>query len=725
MPLLVYRPALFDNTAENQQFRALCAELKRRIDAQENRKSGRKQLWIMVGNFNFAEKEFDAFLIKKEGIVLIEFKNYGGKISVTNNEWKGESDGRAFVIKGGSGGKTPFEQARLNRNAFIRNITDSGALSNDRAQKISSLIVFNHKSEIVNKLRFNVQTWLSLTDNTDFFGAIESIVDKDTHLTPVDMRRIADRIVLDEDYIVEEFSDITFLEDVWNDPDELQSFSDASEGIVEFSDEPDPFDADQKGELDLNPEQNPDIVENPAPEPQTTEAPSATSLSSCNAVPSADIPLYVSEYLAKIQEAAMPGAPYAVYDCTLSSPAVGFDIYNRYLIKVSVEPSEENETSLKSFIRRKVYSGPDCLYWTYGEAIPLIRRARVDVTEAPVVESGLVFRNSSTILAPWLDSFIFDKLGASYDPRYNRFAYNDDLTEDEAKIYLGTYFPRSYAENFLIFENLMMHQGIRSALSSKQSLSVLSIGAGTGGDIIGLLTAIDKFLPASIDVNIIALDANQHSLALQKEVMKRYKSLVSRKIDLVQYCERIGSRKDLMDFAENFVQDGSMDFVLFAKMGCEIHGKGLFAPDNVYEVFLSCFAQKLTSTGVMLLLDVTTSVNGTEFMPIILNRGINHFISTNAQFSSILPKSCCIYEKRCSSPCFIQQEFRVSHCKKSQDLSKICYRIVVRRGFCDSLSDKREKRFIITPSKMLSAPGEAICRYSQTSSEDCDAFNLN
>ena len=148
MPLLVYRPALFENTAENQQFRALCTELKRRVDAQDSRKNGQKSLWIMVGNFNFAEKEFDAFLIKKEGIVLIEFKNFGGKITVTNNEWKGESEGRPFVIKGGSGGKTPFEQARLNRNAFIRNISDSGALSHDRAQKISSLVVFNHKSEI-------------------------------------------------------------------------------------------------------------------------------------------------------------------------------------------------------------------------------------------------------------------------------------------------------------------------------------------------------------------------------------------------------------------------------------------------------------------------------------------------------------------------------------------------------------------------------------------------
>lgn len=723
MPLLVYRPALFENTAENQQFRALCAELKRRVDAQDSRKNGQKSLWIMVGNFNFAEKEFDAFLIKKEGIVLIEFKNFGGKITVTNNEWKGESEGRPFIIKGGSGGKTPFEQARLNRNAFIRNISDSGALSHDRAQKISSLVVFNHKSEIDNKLRYNVQTWLNLTDNTDFFGAIESIVDKDIHLSPVDMRRIADRIVLDDDYIVEEFSDIPFLEDIWNDPDELQAFSDASEGIVAFSDEPDPFDADQKGELDLNPEQNPDLVEIPAPEPPGTEEQTVVVEPVPVAIPNDDIPLYVSNYLAQIQNAAMPNIEYCVYDCTKSAPAVGFDISDRYLIKVAVEPNKENEKSLKNFIRRKVYLGPDCLYWTYGESIPTIRHHIVE--ETPSVESGLVFRNSSTILAPWLDSFIFDKLGASYDPRYNRFAYNDDLTEDEAKIYLGTYFPRSYAENFLIFENMLMHPGFRTMLSAKQNLSILSIGAGTGGDVIGLLTAIDKFLPAQIDVTIVSLDANQHSLNLQNEVVDRYKSLVGRKITMKQYCERIGGKKDLQDFAHNNIPDESIDFILFAKMGCEIHGKRLFAPDNVYDVFLSCFAQKLTETGVILLLDVTTSIDGSEFMPVILNRGVNNFTRAHPQYSSLLPKSCSVYERKCPSPCFIQQEFRVSHCKKSQDLSKICYRIVARTKFSETLIDRRERRFIITPSKAFAAPNEAVCRYSQTLSDDCDAFNLN
>ncbi len=533
MPLLVFRPALFDNTAENLQFRALCSELKRRIEANDKRR-GRKSLCIMVGNFNFAEKEFDAFLIKKEGIVLIEFKNYGGKITVSNNEWKGESEGHPFVIKGGSGGKTPLEQARLNRNAFIRNITSSGALTVEQAQKITTLVVFNHKCEIENKLRLNIQTWLNLTDNTEFFGAIESIVDKDMELTPVDMRRIAERIVLEEEFIVEEFSDVSFLNDVWDEPSALQQFSDSIEGRIEFSDDPDPFNADQKGELDLDPDQtNDSFIASEAKEVPAEIGVPVEDLK--EAVPCESVPPMVANYIALIQQAIMPGITYSIYDCTESMPSVDFDVSERYLIRVLAEPLEKNAKALSSFIHRKVSLGLNCLFWTFGERIPTIKHN----SEERPPEPGLIFRNSSTILAPWLDSYIYDRIGASYDPRYKRFAYNDDLTEEEARIYLGTYFPRSYAEHFLIFENLLSNPIFRAKYEAKRHLSVFSIGAGTGGDIVGMLTAIDKFLPSSIGITLVALDANQNSLALQKDVIDRYSTISSRDISLTQVCYKI------------------------------------------------------------------------------------------------------------------------------------------------------------------------------------------
>lgn len=716
MPLLVYRPNLFQNTAENLQFRALCTELKRRIEANDSKGGKKKSLSIMVGNFNFAEKEFDAFLIKKEGIVLLEFKNYGGHITVSNNEWKGESDGRPFVIKGGSGGKTPLEQARLNRNAFIRNITGSFALTDEQAQKISTLVVFNHKCDIENRLRFNVQTWLNITDNTDFFGAIESIVDKDMNLTPIDMRRIADRIVLDDGDIVEEFSDVAFLNDVWGNPTALKQFSDSCEGIVEFPDEPDPFFADQEGELDLNPEQTETVEELTLFETDLTQE---TKLD--EAMPCENVPSMIGNYISLIQQAVLPGIAYSIYDCTESVPQVDFDISQRYLIKVLIDPQERTAKDLSGFVHQRVYLGLNCLYWTFGETIPTVKHAR----EESAPESGLVFRNSSTILAPWLDSFIFEKLGASYDPRYKRFAYNDDLSEEEALIYLGTYFPRSYAEHFLIFENLFSNPVFRSKLEAKRHLSVFSIGAGTGGDIVGLLTAIDKFLPTSIGITLIALDANRNSLNLQKEVIDRYCSISTREISLSQFCDRIEDEGTLQKYSDNALPNGSLDFILLAKVGCELHGKSVFDGENVYEVCLRQFASKLSESGVFCMLDVTTNVDGKAFMPFILNQGVNDFVSKNTAYSSLLPLSCHFFEKECKDPCFIQQEFSVSHCKKSRDLSKVCYRMIAKKEFCDAITNNKAKRFIITPSKTIQAPNEAICRLSQKYNEVGDAFNLN
>ena len=240
------------------------------------------------------------------------------------------------------------------------------------------MVVFNHKSEIVNNLRFNVQTWLNITDNTDFFGAIESIVDKEMNLTPVDMKRLADRIVLDEDYIVEEFSDIKFLNDTWNDSTALQQFSDSCEGIVEFPDEPDPFVADQKGELDLNPEQE-EITE--APSLLEHEVSSEPILD--EAVPCETVPPMIGNYISLIQQAVLPGISYCIYDCTVSVPHVSFDIGEKYLIKVLTDPQDRTAKDLSKDLLRMhrgeldelVHVGPDgfhaALHCRDGEALTL------------------------------------------------------------------------------------------------------------------------------------------------------------------------------------------------------------------------------------------------------------------------------------------------------------------------------------------------------------------
>lgn len=701
MPLLVFRPRLYDNTAENLQFRALCEELKRRITISDQH--NKPELCLFVGNFNFAEKEFDAFLIKRNGIILIEFKNYGGKITITNNAWKVEYEGQTGTIKGGSGNKTPLEQARLNRNAFIRNMIDSMTLTEDQAKKIASLVVFNHDSEIENNLRFNIQTWLNVCDNRSFYGTIESIVNKDFDFSANDLRRIADQIVLDEDYLVEEYSDMDFFE-TWNNPVLLNEYSQLLKGEIPFSPEPDPFIEFIEEDEGVTATYN-KVVEEPIDR---------------NLVES-NVPPIISLYVQQIMSSALPGASFTIQDCEEHKPKVRFDIDQKYLIRVTEEPTEENINNLAIFIRRSVFADEDSIYWTFGDRIPTIKAYVKDVESNDTHQD----RRTHTMLPPWLDSYIYNELHALYDPRYKRFEFNDDLNEEEAKIYLGTYFPRSYAESFLIFDNLFANTKYRKEVEKKGKLVIFSIGSGSGGDIMGLLIALDKHIKPEINVSIVSLDINTHSLALQRNVIYRFKNLSSRTIELTQLTDRISGKETFEKYSANAFPSGSIDFLLFSKVGCELHAKELFRGTNVYYELLDSFKTKISPNGLVVMIDVTTKADGVEFMPTILNRGISRFTSTHHEFSTLLPISCNKFEKNCCHPCFCQQEFFVTHCKKINDISKICYRIVAHTALCDKVLIYKDCKYIITPSKLSDMNPEAYCSYSLSNIEEIDAFNIN
>ena len=48
-------------------------------------------------------------------------------------------------------------------------------------------------------------------------------------------------------------------------------------------------------------------------------------------------------------------------------------------------------------------------------------------------------------LPKWLDKIIYTDFGAIFEPHPQDVVYNPDQPYEFVKIYLGTYFPRSYA----------------------------------------------------------------------------------------------------------------------------------------------------------------------------------------------------------------------------------------------------------------------------------------
>lgn len=79
--LLTFRVWNFNTTAEREQFHFLCEQLKTHHEESN-------EFYVFAGNYPIGY-EPDALFIKKDAIIVIEFKKYGGKFIINENgEWR-------------------------------------------------------------------------------------------------------------------------------------------------------------------------------------------------------------------------------------------------------------------------------------------------------------------------------------------------------------------------------------------------------------------------------------------------------------------------------------------------------------------------------------------------------------------------------------------------------------------------------------------------------------
>ena len=181
---IAFRCSNYENTAEREQFRTLCKQLRRKYYKSE-------KMCFLIANYNIFDSEFDAILIKNDAIIAIEFKNYGGKImAVENGEWT--SNGTP--IKGGSR-KTVYQQARVN-HASLRNGLKELGINEEWTKDLPSIIVFNKLITLENRLSNKVQSWLHVTDNAHFIEKVEDITCTSTNMTNSEMLDLAIKLNL-------------------------------------------------------------------------------------------------------------------------------------------------------------------------------------------------------------------------------------------------------------------------------------------------------------------------------------------------------------------------------------------------------------------------------------------------------------------------------------------------------------------------------------------------
>ena len=201
MALLVYKFSDYEHTAEREQYRALCKQLKAHYE-------NRDEICIFIANYNIYDCELDGIIIKQDAIMAVEFKNFGGTITaVENGHWKAE-DGT--IVKGGSR-KSVYQQANLNHLAIKRGFEEGDILSKKTMKNVAALVVFHHPITLVSQLSQKTQSWLHVCDETTFIEKVQDITSSCFDLSKEDMIELVRKMALDEDYLEEDYSNKEIL----------------------------------------------------------------------------------------------------------------------------------------------------------------------------------------------------------------------------------------------------------------------------------------------------------------------------------------------------------------------------------------------------------------------------------------------------------------------------------------------------------------------------------
>lgn len=269
--------------------------------------------------------------------------------------------------------------------------------------------------------------------------------------------------------------------------------------------------------------------------------------------------------------------------------------------------------------------------------------------------SGKSMVNDEVHLPKWLDEYIFTQLKANYCPS------NSDMTVidwDKSNVlnYLGTYFPRSYAEAYCIFKYFFEMN--LSEWKNRKIMSIFDFGSGTGGEIIGLLTAINECQINVKNIKILAQDGNHAALRISEKAVKSYSECKKMDVEYKVIPIVIEDPDDLSLLDKGI--NSKFDIIMSFKAICEYVTKERFKGQNAYAQFVKTFLPKLKDGGIMLLVDVTTyNKVSQQWLPQMMDNGLEQ-------------TGCRVIAKNEG----YNQVFFVSHSKRIRDISKVAWRII-------------------------------------------------
>lgn len=366
--------------------------------------------------------------------------------------------------------------------------------------------------------------------------------------------------------------------------------------------------------------------------------------------------------------AALPPSIHALTEAKLINGYIVVLDCSRY-----TEPIAVIKESIDAFLPdAPSFTVENYLVWLFGDH-PVVMK------EQPTHPARQALQTAAR-LPPWIDRFIYDEQHAICQPDPQRVQRNLQATQEDVRWYLGTYFPRSYAELFCITDNIFERMTAVDRIPKIPQMSILDVGCGSGGALLGVLWAIRKHCYDLRKLDIVGVDGNSSALDTLKTILDRMRNQNhwNPDIDLCACQQELKA-----SFSTEPLKQKRFDVILTAKCLGELEP----AIEDPYKKFLETYLPVLAENGLLIMLDVPTkTTTETQFNPNRMLTAANAVVrASNGEFKTVLPLPCAANGSQCRDGCYLTKTFTVRTSRNQTIETDVCYTVIARKVMADAL----------------------------------------
>ncbi|MCG9793313.1 AAA domain-containing protein [Flavobacterium algicola] len=188
----------FETTHENIFFR----DLNNRFEEAYATIAGNH---VFIGNISVGGHALDAVFIKNGALIVIDFKDYEGQLTFSENgPWKIKKNNDFIFVAGGAIARNPFQQVKAYRYSLFLLLSDKEGTILEPNHKVewshtNSIVLFHREIQFDNnEIPAKIQRFFHITDANNVIGRINDLHSSKLNLTDIEINNILKLLNIDD-----------------------------------------------------------------------------------------------------------------------------------------------------------------------------------------------------------------------------------------------------------------------------------------------------------------------------------------------------------------------------------------------------------------------------------------------------------------------------------------------------------------------------------------------